>query len=257
METLCAPWPIDAACAFGIDPDEETRPDDQVFAVKLASEILWRFTAGIYGPCPVTVRPCRKSCGQGTPGFFPHLIAGTWVNVVCGCDGADTCSCNTVSKVLLPGPVAEITEVKVDGEILTPEGHYVVQNKNFLVRQGGTWPTCQDMAKDDDQPGTWSVTYKRGRPVPDGGKRAVAELASEFLKACAEDEECQLPARVQTLTREGVAMSLLDDFDYLDKGRTSIGTIDLWLSAVNPDGRRSPSTVWSPDMPEAVVQTWP
>jgi hypothetical protein len=45
-----------------------------------------------------------------------------------------------------------------------------------------------------------------------------------------------LPERVQTITRQGVTVGFLDPQDFLEKGRTGITMIDLWLRSVNPRG---------------------
>lgn len=257
MDDLCQPWPIDPGCTFGIPVNPADRDEQQVAAVAVASEIMWRLTGGQWGTCPAVVRPCRE-----TPEVcdIPRevLYAWGWTPIGCPCVPKDSCGCTAVSKVKLPGPIASITEVLLDGEVLPQAGNYEVWNRNLLVRMGGQqWPLCQDMTKPTTEPGTWSVTYERGRAVPAGGRRAMAELAAEIIKACTPGAKCQLPTRVQSISREGITMSIIDNFDFLEKGRTGIASIDLWLNAVNPKGVRSPMRVYSPDMTQTVSTTWP
>src|SRR5688572_26213399 len=143
-------------------------------AVQIATEILYNLSAQQFGVCEFTIRPCRESCNDsawwGASGYLgwggwlggmypqPALIGGNWYNLRCGsCSGS--CSCTPLSIALLPSPVNQILEVKVDGVILTPGTDYRVDNFRELVRLGGQfWPECQDMTLADDQPNTWSVT---------------------------------------------------------------------------------------------------
>jgi hypothetical protein len=82
-------------------------------------------------------------------------------------------------------------------------------------------------------PGTWSIEYIAGIPVPKGGQVAAGILAVELGKAALKDSTCALPSRVQTITRQGVTMAILDTFEDLAKGRTGIPRIDMWIQSVN------------------------
>ena len=46
-----------------------------------------------------------------------------------------------------------------------------------------------------------------------------------------------------------MSWTLLDPQDFLDKGRTGIYQVDLFLRTVNPDGARLRARVFSPDIP--------
>lgn len=91
------------------------------------------------------------------------------------------------------------------------------------------------------------VSYTYGQGPPDGGVRAAVEYASQLQLAAAGDGACQLPKRVQSITRQGVTMAFLDPGDYLDQGRTGVPSVDQWLASVNPGGLRQRPRVWSPD----------
>jgi hypothetical protein len=233
-------------------------PEQQQFALDVATELVWRLSGRRYGLCEITVRPCRQPCAQsaaapawpvgGYPGggFLPTLRDGQWINMVCGQCG-DDCHCGTLCEVVLPGPVDSITSVKLDGVVLDP-AQYVVFDHRTLARTGGEcWPTCQDLTLPDDEPGTWSVTYRQGIPVPPGGQAAAAVLACELGKACAGASGCRLPKRVQTVTREGVTLGFLDPMTFLQDGLTGLYEVDLWLRSVNPRGLAEGARVYSPD----------
>jgi hypothetical protein len=253
----CTDWPIDPACTFGIDPNPGTRPAAQTYAVKVATELLWRLTAGIYGTCPLTVRPCGKTC-QGFVEWWPsQLPDGRWINIACACEDS-TCSCCRVCEIPLEGPVASVTQVKIDG-VVVDSAAYRVDNGNELVRVDGEecWPTCQNLSLPDTQVDTFSITYERGLPVPVGGSRATAALAAEIIKSCA-SSPCRLPSRVQEIVRQGERIQLINDVDFLKSGLTGLPEVDQWVTAVNPYGHRSKPTVWSPDLkPDYRYQTWP
>lgn len=259
MAEPCSVWPVDEACSYGIPVDPEDRTPVQVHAMAVATEILWRLTAGIYGTCPVTVRPCGRKCGSFD--FYPmQTLQGVWINVTCGCEES-VCGCCYVCEIALEGPVASVTEVIVDGVVVDSES-YRIDNGNMLVRtdiaEGGEcWPQCQDLGLPTTEEGTFGITYEKGLPVPSGGQRAVAALAAEIVESC-EGGPCRLPSRVQEVTRQGVQIQLINDVDFLRSGLTGLPEVDLWLAAVNPTGQRQRSRFWSPDMQPALRSTtWP
>jgi hypothetical protein len=126
---------------------------------------------------------------------------------------------------------------------------YRIDDYRYLVRTDGeAWPCCQDLLADpvnDDN--TFSVSYTYGSAPPAAGVLAAADLACELAKSCA-GQECTLPSRVQSITRQGMSMVLLDPFDFLERGKVGIYTVDLFLRAYNPSGLRRPSRVLSPDI---------
>lgn len=256
MAVPCADWPVDESCSFGIPADPEDRTAVQAHAVTVASELLWRLTATAFGICPIVVRPCGRRC-SGFAEFFPsQLPDGRWINITCECD-LTPCGCCNVCSIKLNGPVAEVTEIKIDGVIVDDET-YRIDGGDMLTRiSGDCWPACQNLALPDTEVGTFSVAYDRGLPVPPGGQRAVAALAAEIVKSCTAGP-CRLPARVQELVRQGERIQLINDVDFLRSGLTGLPEVDLWVVAVNPSAQKEPSTVWSPDLqPVLHHQTWP
>jgi hypothetical protein len=260
LQTGPCDWPLLFACgddAAGCEHLDSLPASGREAFEDMAVDYLWNWTGRKFGPCPVTLRPCRSDCTAGQSTFWgssgrsrlgmpwtPVLIRGEWFNLGCGFCG-DSCSCSTVSSLTLPGPVSGIVEVEVDGVILDPSA-YRVDDARFLVRQdGGIWPTCQDMGLALGEVGTWAVTYERGVPVPSGGQIAAGRLACELARAACGDKTCGLPQRVQTITRQGVTIAMLDAFDDVDKGHTGIWLIDSWVASVTRQPRSM--TVMSPD----------
>src|SRR3546814_20637846 len=82
-------------------------------------------------------------------------------------------------------------------------------------------------------------------------------LAVERAKAACNDKSCGLPRRVQSVTRQGVTVAVLDAFDNIDEGHTGIWLIDSWVASVVRRPRKM--RVLHPDrMPHRHRQkTWP
>lgn len=252
----CA-WPIaDIPCDYA----------DESFA-EMAVAYLWNWTGRQFGVCDLTIRPCRRDCPEGESLYYgtsghplplgggpwtPVLFRGDWLNLTCGrC--RDRCGCDRPSTLRLPGPVHTVTSVTIDGDVLDASA-YRVDNRGVLIRQDGeSWPTCQDLGKPAGEPGTWSVTYERGVPVPTGGQVAAAVLACELSKAVAAPGECKLPQRIQTITREGVTVGFLDSFEGIERGQTGVWLIDSWVASVTKRPKRT--RVLSPDIGPARVTT--
>jgi hypothetical protein len=226
----------------------------------MAIELLWNWTGQKFGQCPVEVRPCRAGCtdtittfwGRGpypftsVGGWTPVLVGGKWYNVGCPC-GDGGCSCTIPGQsISLPGPVWAVEEVLIDGAVL-PSTSYRVDDYRWLVRLDGEgWPYCQDLVAPTTALDTWQVSYIQGLPVPIGGQVAAARLACELWKAACGDSSCALPKRIQSITRQGVTVAMLDTMDDLEKGRTGIWLIDSWVIAVTTPQKRGGS-VYSVD----------
>lgn len=232
--------------AFLNDVSEEVREKAEGMAV----ELLDAWTGGVFGPCPVTVRPCRDGVRPNSDFRLPRgalwepvLIEGRWFNMGCSSCGR-SCTCDDPGSLAVPGPVQRVIEVQIDGDTLPPESYRV--EGRFIIRQDGqAWPTYQDRTLPLGVEGTWAITYSKGIAVPAGGQIAAGVLALEIMRALCEDEECRLPERVQTITRQGVTMAMLDGFEGLDEGRTGLWLVDSWVTSVTRPRRGG--TVASPD----------
>lgn len=223
-------------------------PEQRATFEQMATEFLWRWTGRVLGLCEVEISPCRMPFtdrmstfeGKGpypSGGMWrPVIINGKWYNIGCGSCG-DECYCDGPAAIELPGVVDSIVEITVHGEVL-PEDAYHVEAHHMLVRDdGGVWPT---------DPDDWTITYMRGVPVPIGGQIAAGVLALELFRAACGSDQCGLPKRFQSMTRQGVTVAMLDSFDDIDKGHTGIWIIDSWVASMTQIPRRS--AVYSPDI---------
>ncbi len=223
--------------------------------IPAASDLLYEMSGRQFpGQCEAIVRPCaRRSGGNGR---HPSAWSESWGWCMC----ADTCGCEGSGRIGLGAyPIVEITEVKVDGVVLDPS-RYRIDDRRTLVRlpdADGTnpgWPRSQRLDLDDDQEDTFSVSYVWGESPPEAGVRAAAVLACELAMACDPDsvDQCRLPKRATSVTREGVTM-VLSPSDFLDKdGNTGLWEVDLFLRAYNPARIRHRAQVWTPNMARVV-----
>lgn len=236
-------WPIDRACWPQLESDiDKARMQE---AADTAVLVLWALTGRQFGVCPAQARPCpgRDSSFDGwlydpmlypgatvpAPGLMiPVWEGGAWRNLSCGC--SSRCERSGPTVVHLPGPVQSVDTVTVEDVVLDPVDYRL--EGDYLYRVGEAWPS-QNLRRPLGEPGTWSVTYQRGYPPPAGAATAVGQLAMEFYSACS-GGKCRLPKRVQTISRQGVSMQMIDPVDLFGAGLTGIDSIDLWIRAVNP-----------------------
>jgi hypothetical protein len=251
-------WPVSYA---GCGNPEPTDPPEPLASLPegvekfeaMAVDYLWRWTGKTLGTCEVSVELCRDDCTDGRSSFFgsgPHvggmwrpvIVDGAWTNISCGMCG-DRCGCGGAGGLVLPGPVSAVVSVVEDGETLPASGYSL--NRNVLYRVGGVWNPCDTVVK-----------YNRGVTVPAGGEIAAGVLALELAKASCNDNTCQLPKRLQTITRQGVTVAMLDSFDDVDKGHTGIWIIDSWVASMTKPKVRP--SVLSPDKPRHAARrsTW-
>lgn len=270
-------WPISySACATNEEgiplAFEAMDASEQALYEEIAVGMLANWTGNTFGQCTVRARPCRTQCDPtstywgrgpfpglppvgGGSGYVPVLIAGEWFNISCGFCNTGLCGCGTTPILKLPGPITGVTQILIDGVVLSHLS-YRVDNYHLLVRTDGSqWPTCQDMAIDAGE-GTFFVDYLKGHPVPAGGQVAAGLLAAELAKAACQDTSCALPTRMKTITRQGVSVTLIDEFKDLDEGKIGIWLIDSWVASVMKAPKRS--TVYSVDVPRhrPRVTTW-
>jgi hypothetical protein len=261
-------WTIDTSCCA----DWDTLPASaQVVGYELATMTLWAATGRRFGRCEITVQPCRQrknlplyqvfpvpawgfgygnGAVDGLGWFGPYIVDGEWFN---GCSGG--CRCRASCEVALDGPTttAGILQVTVNGEVISPAA-YQVQDNHLLVRiDGQCWPTCVDYS--EQNPPAFTVTYLRGNEEPSALQIASGILACEFAKACAGDESCRLPSRLQALSQQGVSVTVSPFNEYLDLGMTDIPEVDRVIVALNPYRQQERSRVYSPDRPRPRMVT--
>lgn len=254
-----------AECCDGADSDVSIF-DDSIVA---ASELLYALSANRFsGECgPKRVRPCGiSSC------FWPRDLAVEWTGTSWALastmtadmpDRATGCGCSPLGFVPLAGWAREILEVTIDGAVVDPATYRLDEHRR-LVRtyengERAFWPSCQDVAADYTEDGTFSVLYSYGLSVPASGQLAARELACAIYQSCgtgaANSADCVLPNNVVKVVRQGITLELkaFTGWGYDGTKRqwaTGLPLVDAFLNAFNPRGRRKRRTaVFSPDLP--------
>lgn len=273
--TICYPPGADWLCGMTQQQYDSLDPEVRQRAEALSWYTLASLTAYRIGVCPTVIRPCAARCAPpgsymaapATGGSYsalpiqtiggiwtPYIRGGEWVNG-CGCHAAAECGHTRLSEVILPGPIGDIEEVRVDGNVVDPT-LYRVDNGDRLVSLGDPWPTTQDLSVGPDEVGSFMVTYYRGAAPSDLTKYAAGVLAIEFYRACKGDGKCRLPRGVREITRGGTTIELQPGM--FENGLTGIQEVDAVINIYNPYRVKSPPRVLSPEgrRGRGRVQTW-
>jgi len=220
-------------------------------AVKVASQLLWSMSGRKYGG--ITTVSEKYVCasrayrlGASSRNYTPELVGGDMYNIPFDefDDYAEltTDGMSPSTRLRLRGrPVIKIDSVRDrTGKIVDPSNYYLVDHSTLQARSGTAWAPCNI-----------EVTYTYGSPPPASGKAAARVLATEFIKLWSGDDDCALPQRVTSISRQGVSYTVLDNQDFIDELRTGLYVVDLFLKSSNPDKARAKARVFSPDVPRA------
>lgn len=224
------------ACAPYIDVDDVANEgcgcvnfddaDDRLLVaekIDVASDVLTRLSGmRYYGPCTLTIRPCRDCA---------------WT---CGC-----CSCCWVDAITLPG-VVSVTSVKIDGDVVDPDTYRIV-NGDQLIRYGAgdrpePWPECQKLWRPTTEPDTFEIVYVAGL-VTSLERAAAVELTCELLKDCKPAQRSRIPG-ARNMSGSGLQVTI-EEAARADDGLLKVQRfMDFW----NPTRSAVPSAVFSPDL---------
>jgi hypothetical protein len=185
--------------------------------------------------------------------FTPDLVDGSWFNLQGGLDPYGGCGSCLVWDSARRIPQIDLGQYPVTSAAVTIDGvplagaSYRIDNWHLLTRiDGNLWPIPNLLGQPG--PGTWTVDIGYGLAPPQPGVTACAVLAAELTKHCLGDQKCALPLRVTNVSRQGVSYSLANVMDILNKGRTGLYMVDLFLATYNPQGLDHPARVLSPDL---------
>lgn len=235
-----------------VDELDEYADDEYAYdAVKVASQLLWSMSGRKFnGITTVTERYVCASrayrLGASARNYTPELVGGDVYNIPFDefDDYAEitTDGMSPSTRLRLRGrPVIRIHSIRDRvGRIVDPANYYLVDHSTIQAKAGTSWAPCNI-----------EVTYSYGAPPPASGKAAARVLAKEFIKLWSGDDDCMLPQRVTSVSRQGVNYTILDNQDFVEEMRTGLYVVDLFLKSVNPDKARAKARVFSPDVPRA------
>jgi len=205
-----------------VTPDDLEDPtlEDADDACRAASFVLWTLTGRRYGGISTTTE--LYECPPRLCGDFARPYASGKIR-------------------LRRQPVRAITSMTVAGVVIPTTEYALLDNAVVSPTSSATWRTCSGV----------EITYLHGAQPPEAGKRAAKVLAEELVKARCGDDECRLPDRVTSISRQGVSYTVLDPQDYLENGRVGIYEVDVFIRAINPSNVKRRPKVFTPDLPRA------
>lgn len=225
------------------DPDARARA---VWSAGAVSSLLFRMSGLRFnGGCTTEEYLCLRQVGgcwqlgwgddwRSHPS--PAGDGATWLNHSCrrGCD------CGAGRRIRLPyAPVVDVESLTV-GDALIPEENYrIAGDYLYLCDDAPDADVCFDACTGDGLLVAWTW----GQAPPPEGVTAACVFACEMYKSCS-GEACLLPKRTRTVSRPGISYEKLDPMDFLDKGRTGIYEVDVFLAAWGTD---IPTTVTFPE----------
>lgn len=254
---VCSTWITadEITCGSGSDYDKREA------AVQIATDVLYVLSGQHWpGLCNRTVRP-RVVCSQGC--WQTWMAAGSpwapWPYSLVPAPGRCSGRHDPTgpSRIRIPGPVAEIDEIVIDGDALDT-GAYMLQGSSTLVRlDGEAWPTANNLtraantANDGGDP-AWQIAYVWGAEPPASGVAACRDLACEIVLAMEGAEDCRLlwGAQVQSQTRRGVTVTYQSLGTALADGLTGLDSVDLWINTARGGKFRRRARVIRADAPK-------
>jgi hypothetical protein len=218
-------------------------------AAKAASNLLWAMSGRKYSG--ITTVTERYVCATLSYRYGPsvrnnkaELVLGDVYNIpysdMDSYTAVTTDGLSPQSRIRLRGrPVSKIHTIRNrNGTVVEPTSYYLVDHSTIQATAGSRWTPCDI-----------EVTYTYGIDPPTMGKMAARTMAMEFCKLWNGDDDCILPQRVTSVSRQGVSYTILDSQDFIAELRTGLYAVDLFLKSVNPDGARAKARVFTPDVP--------
>jgi hypothetical protein len=246
----CTAWVTgdDVAACCSVETSSGALFDD---VAEQASALLYplsgRQFSGLCGPR--TVRPSCDPCWCGYQILSRGYVIGPWDYgyplYLC-----DSClvACSPSAVKLAGYPVREITQVKINGDVVAAD-EYTLLNNRYLVRLNDErWPMAQDLTLPDTDDHTFSISYTYGAGIPMMAAQAATQLACELYKQCA-GEQCVLPAGTTRVIQQNVVVEKLAFTQWaFQNGRwqTGLTMVDMFLNSVNPSGLSRRPTFWAP-----------
>lgn len=211
-----------AVAWIDIEDVEDSENPDAPYAIEYASFILYKLTGEKYpGVQEATewygYRRDNEWCHQITQNLSAYNIGTVFMK--------NTGRSGSVLN-LRRRPVVDILSVQnYESEKEIDPTQYSLRNHAFLHKRNGVWGL--------DSSG-YVVNYLYGMDPPEAGKRAAMRLASEIMKAITDPDNCALPERVTSVSRQGVNYTVLDPQEFINDGKTGLFEVDLFINAANP-----------------------
>lgn len=211
--------------------------------LEYATFVVWSLSGRRYAPTQTLIEAYdTRDTFRKRGDVYPMFHNGRPYNVY-DCESCVCSGCGIMHRTRLrQAPVQHILDVWLDGKFLNRK-QYVLLDYSVLG------------LKTDEACGAECIVvrYAYGTGIPPGGTLAVARLAEELLRASL-GQDCSLPERVTSVSRQGMTWALLDPQEFLVDGRTGVYEVDLLLVALNPAKALARPKVFTPDSRRAEIQ---
>lgn len=249
-----APW-VDLPTLQAIPALNGLSEDALQLAATAATEVLFILSGQRWpGVRAMTLHVTGRIDG----GPVPLPVATPWGAFT----GRAGCGCHSTDLDPQAGRIHQVLAVTVGDVSIPLDQVQVVDGFHLRVRRGDSttdplavnrWPTVDGYyslwpggAVVCGRPAAAVVELEAGEPPPAGGLLAAQVLATEFAKALADSDDCQLPGNAVSVNRQGVSV-LLDPTEIYKQRRVGLPAVDAWLTAVNPNHLQAAPTVWWPE----------
>lgn len=190
------------------------------------------------GVCHTTIRPPVGHNNACTPTSTParYIDLSLWIT----------------------GPIRAIVDVTVNGVTITDDHYRLVGNQLWPTRPVAAdpalipWPT-QNFEYANGNPDTWSVTVEHGEPVPAPLRLVAVDLARELILRAIDNDNCALPDRVTSITRDGITYS----FQMPEGAKIGVPFIDSVVAAFGPTGAGRTAPRMLDPAADYRAETWP
>lgn len=265
MDDPYAPW-ITPAVLRADDVPERVRGAAQQQledAIAIGTSVLFTatgkqwpgVTTDLVYPCARMISglprwPSRSSNQSDAVGWSWNYSWGTWL------DGSLTGGRNqglAFDEIQLGAyPLVSIDEILFDGVVFpalnpdTAAPNYRISERLWLQRLDRQWwPVDGELE--------FSVAFHKGDAPPASGEVAIKRYAIEIVKSFLGDE-CDLPTRVSSITRQGLSISMQSIQELLQAGLTGVPIVDQWVNSTNGGTQRAhrPMAVASPRIPRQI-----
>jgi hypothetical protein len=201
-------------------------------AAQYASWILYKLTGEKYPGIRTATEWLGVRGVEPTSCYtFTNYGDYTWVSRVNG---------STYKHIRLRGqPVVSITSVEDRNGVVDPSAYRLVNHSTLMSGDSPGWDVYNGI----------TVTYMRGTKPPAAGRTAAITLAEQLILAIDDDSSCRLPTNVQSISRQGLDIQLIDPMQFLEHGRVGLYEVDLFIAAANPNKARKRARVYSAQIP--------
>lgn len=209
---------------------DPTNPFNEM-ALEMASHILYKLTGEKFQGIHTVTEMYNVNQNSQLMPTQPAVIRGQMYNLPRN-------SAGELKLYLRHRPIRDIVSITEMGTVLNPNS-YEIRNRSFVIKKNKL-PWLSDTLNEIE------ITYTYGALPPIAGKMAALKLAQELTLSWSDSPDCALPVRLSSVARQGVQITVLDPQEFLDKGRTGLYEVDLFLRVYNPDGAKKKSKLYVP-----------